>query len=144
MQKIVMVDQDSRANVLPIYGDLYRNVLYLIFNLKEVAYLGFAPGLNDDVIRMASITRMPLICIVHCSLWRSQLLCNLHVFWSNKMHLGERWHLFSSLTLLDNKCLPFCIIKHGYGTPTRVELEINKVVVLSNYILNDANIFLLL
>ena len=48
----------SRANCVPIYGDLYQNLQWsLTFNLKVVAHLKSASEASCDVINMATIIR---------------------------------------------------------------------------------------
>ena len=53
----------SRANCVPIYGDLYQNLQWiLIFNLKVVTHLKTTSEASYDVINMATIIRnCPLI-----------------------------------------------------------------------------------
>ena len=48
----------SRANCVPIYGDLYQNLQWsLTFNLKVVTHLKSASEASCDVINMATIIR---------------------------------------------------------------------------------------
>ena len=48
----------SRANCVPIYGDLYQNLQWsLTFNLKVVAHLKSASEASYDVINMATIIK---------------------------------------------------------------------------------------
>ena len=46
----------SRANYVPIYGDLYQNLQWsLTFNLKGVTHLKSASEAGHDVVNMATI-----------------------------------------------------------------------------------------
>ena len=58
----------SRANCVPIYGDLYQNLQWsLTFNLKVVTHLKSASEASYDVINMATIIRnCPLIKVTVC------------------------------------------------------------------------------
>ena len=58
----------SRANCVPIYGDLYQNLQWsLTFNLKVVTHLKSASEASYDVINMATIIRnCPLIKAIVC------------------------------------------------------------------------------
>ena len=48
----------SRANFVPIYGDLYQNLQQSLgFNLKVVTHLRSASGASYDVINMATMNR---------------------------------------------------------------------------------------
>ena len=53
---------------MPIYGDLYQNLLWsLTFNLKVVTHLKAASEASYDVINMAAIIRnCPLIKAIVC------------------------------------------------------------------------------
>ena len=66
--KILGTKNRSRANSVPIYGDLYQNLQRsLTFNLKVVTYLKSASEASYDVINMASIIRnCPLIKAIVC------------------------------------------------------------------------------
>ena len=51
----------SRANCVPIYGDLYQNLQWsLSFNLKVVTHLKSASEASYDVIDMDTIIRKKL------------------------------------------------------------------------------------
>ena len=55
-RKVVIVrgDRESRANLMPIYDDLYKIKLEGITNENQlVAHPGFTFGRNNDVIKMA-------------------------------------------------------------------------------------------
>ena len=58
----------SRANCVPIYGDLYQNLQWsLTFNLKVVTHLKSASEASYDVINMVTIIRnCPLIKAIVC------------------------------------------------------------------------------
>ena len=59
----------SRANCVPIYGDLYQNLQWsLTFNLKVVTHLKSGSEASYDVINMVSIIR-------NCPLIKSNSLC---------------------------------------------------------------------
>ena len=47
----------SRANCVPIYGDVYQNLKWVTFNLKVVTHLKSASEASYDVINMATINR---------------------------------------------------------------------------------------
>ena len=52
----------SRANCVPIYGDLYQNLQWsLTFNFKVVTYLKSASEAIYDVIKLATIIRNCLL-----------------------------------------------------------------------------------
>ena len=71
-------DRDSRANLMPIYGDLYQIKLYGITNENHlVTHLGFTSGRHYDVIRITYIVSVLFKRYAHCSLWRSGLSCIL-------------------------------------------------------------------
>ena len=51
---IVYVEWESRVNFVPIFGDLYQNKFWDIFNsINQFTHLSSASGPNDDVIEMA-------------------------------------------------------------------------------------------
>ena len=58
----------SRANCVPIYGDLYQNLQWsLTFNLKVVTHPKSASEASVDVMNMATIIRnCPLIKVTVC------------------------------------------------------------------------------
>ena len=58
----------SRANCVPIYGDLFKNLQWsLAFNLKVVTHLKSASEACYDVINMATInTNVSLINAIVC------------------------------------------------------------------------------
>ena len=58
----------SRANCVPIYGDLYQNLQWsLTFNLKVVTHLKSASDASYDVKNLVTIIRnCPLIKTIVC------------------------------------------------------------------------------
>ena len=53
---IVYVEWASRVNFVTIFGDLYQNKLWLIYNnLNQFAHLSSTSGPSNDVIKMATI-----------------------------------------------------------------------------------------
>ena len=80
---IVRGDWDSRANLMPIYGDLYQSKLKGITNENHlVTHLGFTSGRLYDVIKITYIVSVQFKRYVHCSLWRSGLSCILFAIFS--------------------------------------------------------------
>ena len=64
----------SRANCVPIYGDLYQNLQWsLIFDLKVVTHLKSASEASYDVINMATIMR-------NCSLIKAMVCVGMAIF----------------------------------------------------------------
>ena len=52
---LIFVESESRVNFVTIFGDLYQNKLWGIFNnLNQFTHLDSASGPNDDVIKMAA------------------------------------------------------------------------------------------
>ena len=75
---IVSGDWDSRATLMPIYGDLYQIKLLGITNENHlVTHLGFTSGRHYDVIKITYIVSVQFKRFVYCSLWRSGLSCIL-------------------------------------------------------------------
>ena len=73
---IVRGDQDSRANLMPIYGNLYQIKLKGITSENHlVTHLGFTSGRHYDVIKIAYIVSVQFKQYVHCSTWGSGLSC---------------------------------------------------------------------
>ena len=67
--KVVRGHRDSRANLMPIYGDLYQIKLKGITNENHlVTHLDFTSGRNYDVIKIAYIVSVPFKRYDHCSL----------------------------------------------------------------------------
>ena len=59
MNFIVYVEWASRVNFVTIFGDLYQNKLWVIWNnLNQFAHLSSASGPSNDVIKMAAIVRL--------------------------------------------------------------------------------------
>ena len=53
---IVYVEWASRMKFVTIFGDLYQNKLWVIYNnLNQFAHLSSASGPSNDVIKMAAI-----------------------------------------------------------------------------------------
>ena len=53
---IVYVEWASRVKFVTIFGDLYQNKLWVIYNnLNQFAHLSSASGPSNDVIKMAAI-----------------------------------------------------------------------------------------
>ena len=72
--KIVRALRDknrSRANCVPIYGDLYQNLQWSVtFNLKVVTHLNSASEASCDVLNMATIIgNCPLIKAINSLCW---------------------------------------------------------------------------
>ena len=64
----------SRANCVPIHGDLYQNLQWsLTFDLKVVTYLKSASEASYDVINMATIMR-------NCSLIKAMVCVGMVIF----------------------------------------------------------------
>ena len=64
----------SRANCVPIYGDLYQNLQWsLTFDLKVVTHLKSASEASYDVINMATIMR-------NCSLIKAMVCVGMVIF----------------------------------------------------------------
>ena len=75
---IVRGNRDSRANLMPIYGDLYQIKLSGKTNENHlVTHLGFTSGRHYDVIKIAYIVSVQFKRYVHCSIWGSGLSCIL-------------------------------------------------------------------
>ena len=75
---LVRALRDSRATLMPIYGDLYQIKLWGITNENHlVTHLGFTSGRHYDVIKITYIVLVQFKRYVHCSLWRSELSCIL-------------------------------------------------------------------
>ena len=75
---LVRGDRDSRANLMPIYGDLYQIKLKGITNENHlVTHLGFTSERHYDVIKITYIVSVRFKRYVHCSLWRSGISCIL-------------------------------------------------------------------
>ena len=69
---IVRGDRDSRAKLIPIYGDLYQIKIKGITNENHlVTHLGFTSERHFYVIKIAYIVSVQFKRYVHCSLWRS-------------------------------------------------------------------------
>ena len=68
VEKSLGTKNTSRANCVPIHGDLYQNLQWsLTFNLKVVTHLKSASEASYDVINMATIIRnCPLIKAIVC------------------------------------------------------------------------------
>ena len=70
--QIVRGDRDSRANLMPIYGDLYQIKLKgITYDNHLVTHLGFTSGRHYDVIKIAYIVSVQFKRYVQCSLWGS-------------------------------------------------------------------------
>ena len=77
-QVIVRGARDSRATLMPIYGDLYQIKLKGITNENHlVTHLGFTSGRHYDVIKIAYIVSVQFKRYVHCSIWESGRSCIL-------------------------------------------------------------------
>ena len=64
----------SRANCVPIYGDLYQSLYWsLTFDLKVVTHLKSASEASYDVINMATIMR-------NCSLIKAMVCVGMVIF----------------------------------------------------------------
>ena len=75
---LVRGDRDSRATLMPIYGDLYQIKLKGKTNENHlVTHLDFTSGRHYDVIKITYIVSVQFKRYVHCSLWRSVLSCIL-------------------------------------------------------------------
>ena len=75
-QRLVRGDRDSRANLMPIYGDLYQIKLKGITNENHlVTHLDFTSGRHYDVIKITYIVSVQFKRYAHCILWRSGLSC---------------------------------------------------------------------
>ena len=54
--RLVYVEWASRVNFVTIFGDLYQNKRWVIYNnLNQFAHLSSASGPSNDVIKMAAI-----------------------------------------------------------------------------------------
>ena len=63
---IVRGDRDSRANLMPIYGDLYQIKLKgITYENHLVTHLGFTSGRHYDVIKIAYIVSVQFKRYVH-------------------------------------------------------------------------------
>ena len=55
-RELVYVEWASRVKFVTIFGDLYQNKLWVIYNnLNQFAHLSSASGPSNDVIKMAAI-----------------------------------------------------------------------------------------
>ena len=86
--KVLLVrgHRDSRATLMPIYGDLCQIKLKGITNENRlVTHLGFTSGRHNDVIKKASIVLVQFARYVHCKLWRSRFSCILFANFSRNI-----------------------------------------------------------
>ena len=82
----------SRANCVPIYGDLYQNLQWsLTFDLKVVTHLKSASEASYDVINMATIMR-------NCSLINAMVCVGMVICTSQFMLIQEKtsWKIFQT------------------------------------------------
>ena len=81
----------SRANCVPIYGDLYQNLQWsLTFNLKVVTHLKSASEASYDVINMATIIR-------NCPLIKSIVCVGMVIFIQHKRFFKHNINYFSHM-----------------------------------------------
>ena len=104
VQHLVRALRDSRANLMPIYGDLYQIELWGITNENHlVTHLGFTSGRHYDVIKITYIVLVQSKRYVHCSLWRSGLSCILFANFSRNAQ-----NLILGGKQLKLTCRPYC------------------------------------
>ena len=81
----------SRANCVPIYGDLYQNLQWgLTFNLKVVTHLKSASEASYDVINMATIIR-------NCSLIKAIVCVAMVIFIQRERFFKHNINYFSHM-----------------------------------------------